>query len=954
MFFSSCVGDLAEYDFDKLPEHACAYCGIHNPSCVVKCNPCNKWFCSSKGQASGAHIINHLVRAKHKEVTLHAESPLGDTILECYNCGCRNVFLLGFIAAKADSIVVLLCRSPCLNNKDLGWDLSQWLPLIEDRCFLPWLVKAPLESEMLRARQMTSSQTNKLEEMWKTNPDAKFGDAEVLGVDEEPDEVLLQYDDAFHYQNIFGPLVKLGADYDKKMTEDQVQDNVSLRWEQGLNKKWQVFFSFNKISDAGLHINPGDELQLKYGGDGGNKPWTSTGHVLKIGLDDELCLELVSAAGAPFNQTYGFQVATVWKSVSFDRMQQALKAFAIDEFSVTGYIYHCLLGHDAEPPPTKVKLPSKISAPGLPELNHSQAAAVRAVLAQPLSLIQGPPGTGKTVTSATIVYHLAQQEHGQVLVVAPSNVAVDQLTEKIHRTDLKVVRLTAKSRESVSGNIDFLTLHHLVRQLASNQKNELYKLQLLKDVQGELSLKDERRYKSLKRAAEKAILQNADVICTTCTGCGDPRLKDFRFRQVLIDEATQATEPECMIALVRGAKQVVLVGDHQQLGPVVACKKAANAGMARSLFERLILLGIRPVRLEVQYRMHPALSEFPSNMFYEGSLQNGVTATDRFRRDIQFAWPSPSPHFFYSSTGQEEFSASGTSYLNRTEAQMVEKIVTALMTAGAQPEEIGVITPYQGQRTYLVQYMQRCGTLKKSLYEQLEVASVDAFQGREKSFIILSCVRSSATSGIGFLNDPRRLNVALTRAKYGVIVVGNPKVLSRSPLWSNLLLHYRDQNCLVEGPLTNLKQCMIKFENPRSYQARSPYVPVNMNPRDYQGGLRGDSGKDSGGGGDKAQYEKEMFEQGYGRSFRENLPTHSAAQAQFYGMDLSHPAEQNNMLFSNTSRRNLDGLPAGPKGKGSSSLSASITNATSTGRALPVYAHPGSINPLSERERSGQ
>lgn len=101
---------------DNLPPHGCKYCGIHNPACVVKCNTCSKWFCNSRGNTSGAHIINHLVRAKHKEVTLHADSPLGDTVLECYNCGCRNVFLLGFIPAKADSIVVLLCRSPCLQN----------------------------------------------------------------------------------------------------------------------------------------------------------------------------------------------------------------------------------------------------------------------------------------------------------------------------------------------------------------------------------------------------------------------------------------------------------------------------------------------------------------------------------------------------------------------------------------------------------------------------------------------------------------------------------------------------------------------------------------------------------------------------------------------------------------------------------------------------------------------
>ncbi len=158
----------------------------------MRCNfaGCRKWFCNGRGNTSGSHIVNHLVRAKHKEVCLHADSPLGETVLECYNCGCRNVFLLGFIPAKAESVVVLLCREPCATAsglkvpfalhiytthytglmldficQELNWDVSLWQPLIDDRCFLPWIVKVPSEQEQLRARQITASQINKLEEV---------------------------------------------------------------------------------------------------------------------------------------------------------------------------------------------------------------------------------------------------------------------------------------------------------------------------------------------------------------------------------------------------------------------------------------------------------------------------------------------------------------------------------------------------------------------------------------------------------------------------------------------------------------------------------------------------------------------------------------------------------------------------------------------------------------------
>ncbi|KAH9769914.1 Regulator of nonsense transcripts 1-like [Citrus sinensis] len=1015
--FEETGDDVEGFEYGKadFTEHACRYCGVSNPACVVRCNvpSCRKWFCNSRGNTSGSHIVNHLVRAKHKEVCLHKDSPLGETILECYNCGCRNVFLLGFISAKTESVVVLLCREPCLNVnalKDMNWDLSQWCPLIDDRCFLQWLVKIPSEQEQLRARQISAQQINKVEELWKTNPDATLEDLEKPGVDDEPQPVALKYEDAYQYQNVFAPLIKLEADYDKMMKESQSKDNVTIRWDIGLNKKRVAYFVFPK-EDNELRLVPGDELRLRYSGDAAHPAWQSVGHVIKLTAQEEVALELRASQGVPVDINHGFSVDFVWKSTSFDRMQGAMKTFAVDETSVSGYIYHHLLGHEVEVQMVRNTLPRRFGAPGLPELNASQVFAVKSVLQRPISLIQGPPGTGKTVTSAAIVYHMAKQGQGQVLVCAPSNVAVDQLAEKISATGLKVVRLCAKSREAVSSPVEHLTLHYQVRHLDTSEKSELHKLQQLKDEQGELSSSDEKKYKALKRATEREISQSADVICCTCVGAGDPRLANFRFRQVLIDESTQATEPECLIPLVLGAKQVVLVGDHCQLGPVIMCKKAARAGLAQSLFERLVLLGLKPIRLQVQYRMHPSLSEFPSNSFYEGTLQNGVTINERQSSGIDFPWPVPNrPMFFYVQMGQEEISASGTSYLNRTEAANVEKIVTTFLRSGVVPSQIGVITPYEGQRAYIVNYMSRNGALRQQLYKEIEVASVDSFQGREKDYIILSCVRSNEhqlllrvyiveppdlrllwfypeeslcedknlkfngsrrgdtnsrffhqivkgrmgrsfinrleidggcfvedengiekeilkffrnlyskdevkslgllgyfeaifvgffeyfynsgvvnsvtnstficlileknepvrlsdfkpvslvtslykiiarlrevlgqtvstawcfyfmmeakgfgqrwrhwmmgcpQSGIGFLNDPRRLNVALTRARYGIVILGNPKVLSKQPLWNGLLTHYKEHECLVEGPLNNLKQSMVQFQKPK-------------------------------------------------------------------------------------------------------------------------------------------
>lgn len=797
------------------------YCGIHSPASVVKCLGCNKWFCSARGNTSSSHIINHLVRARHKEVCLHSQSPLGDTTLECYNCGTKNVFLLGFIPAKSDTVVVLLCRQPCAampSSKDMNWDTARWQPLIEDRSFLPWIVATPTDAEQLRARHLTPQMIGRLEELWKDNANATVEDLEKgAGIDDEPAPVLLRYEDAFQYQNVFGPLVKIEADYDKKLKESQSQDGLSVRWDIGLNNKHTASFKLPKLELGDVKLAVGDEMRLRYNGE--TKNWEGVGYVIKIpnNQSDEVTLELRRSANdksVPTDYTVGFTVDYVWKATSYDRMQAAMKTFAVDEMSVSGYIFHRLLGNDVAAVPTRAVMPKRFSAPGLPELNISQVNAVKSVLAKPLSLIQGPPGTGKTVTSATIVYHLAKLNGGQVLVCAPSNVAVDQLCEKIHKTGLKVVRLTAKSREDVESDVSFLSLHEQVRLNDTNV--ELNKLSQLKNELGELSSQDEKKFKKLTRDAEREILANADVICCTCVGAGDPRLTKFKFRTVLIDESTQSAEPECLIPIVLGCKQVVLVGDHRQLGPVIMNKKAARAGLHQSMFERLVLLGCNPIRLQIQYRMHPCLSEFPSSMFYEGSLQNGVTVQDRLRRNVDFPWPvSDTPMMFWSNIGNEEISASGTSYLNRTEATACEKIVTRFFKAGVRPSQIGIITPYEGQRSYIVSSMQTNGSLKKELYKEVEVASVDAFQGREKDYIVLSCVRSNDHQGIGFLNDPRRLNVALTRAKYGLVILGNPKVLSKHPLWHNLLEHYKAKNCLVEGPLSNLQVSLIQFSRPR-------------------------------------------------------------------------------------------------------------------------------------------
>ncbi|SCV00280.1 LAMI_0G04016g1_1 [Lachancea mirantina] len=796
-------------------EYACAYCGIDSPKCVAKCNTCNKWFCNSRNGTSSSHIINHLVLSHHNVVSLHPESDLGDTVLECYNCGCKNAFVLGFVSAKTEAVVVLLCRLPCAQTKNINWDTDQWQSLIENRQFLSWVAEEPGEDELLKARIITPAQISKLEAKWRSNKDATINDIESQDEQEQVTHVLMRYTDAYQYQRSFGPLVKLEADYDKQLKESQALEHISVSWSLGMNKRHLASFALSTFESNGLKVAVGDEMILRYSGLQFPE-WEGRGYIVPLpnSFQDEFTLELKASKNAPpTNMTTGFTAEFVWKGTSYDRMQEAMKKFAVVKKSISGFLYYKILGHEVPDLEFDVNLPEQFSIPHFAQLNVSQANAVRHVLQRPLSLIQGPPGTGKTVTSATIVYHLSRLHKERILVCAPSNVAVDHLASKLRDLGLKVVRLTAKSREDVESSVSDLGLHNLVSRSA---KGELKKLLKIKEESGELSSIETKKFVKQVKKSEVEILKKADVVCCTCVGAGDRRL-EAKFRTVLIDESTQASEPECLIPIVKGAKQVILVGDHQQLGPVILDRKAADAGLRQSLFERLISLGHTPIRLEVQYRMNPHLSEFPSNMFYEGSLQNGVTIEQRTIAKSTFPWPIHDvPMMFWSNYGREEISGNGTSYLNRIEAMNCERVITRLFRDGVNPEQIGVITPYEGQRAYIVQYMQMNGSLDKELYMNVEVASVDAFQGREKDYIILSCVRANEQQAIGFLSDPRRLNVALTRAKYGLVILGNPKSLSRNSLWSHLLIHFREQGCLVEGSLDNLQLCTVQLTKTRT------------------------------------------------------------------------------------------------------------------------------------------
>jgi DNA polymerase III delta prime subunit len=432
------------------------------------------------------------------------------------------------------------------------------------------------------------------------------------------------------------------------------------------------------------------------------------------------------------------------------------------------------------------------------ELNSSQASAFSNAMEYRLSLIQGPPGTGKTHTAVRILAAWARNGAGPILAVADSNVAVDNLLEGLLDQGVKAIRLgqPVKVRENLRDATMAAQMeeHHLredVDTIIGLNEDALRRLPSLKGKEKGLAHRDIKKgWKEVRRIENQMrddILEHAQVICATCVGAGDRLLDSRRFPLVLLDEATQATEPASLIPLTKGARHVVLVGDHHQLPPTVISRRAEQDGLAKSLFERLIALGAPSTMLTTQYRMHPAIREWPSERFYDGKLEDGVSANDR-TAPVGFMWPNwDAPVAFIPVDGAESSSPDGASKQNMDEAALAIRVVDMLLSGGdISPNQIGVVTPYSGQVRLLNDLFESAGGREEhERYHGLEIKTVDGYQGREKEVIVLSSVRANEKGEMGFLTDRRRLNVAITRARRGLILLGHPRTLRNDSNWES-------------------------------------------------------------------------------------------------------------------------------------------------------------------------
>ena len=432
-----------------------------------------------------------------------------------------------------------------------------------------------------------------------------------------------------------------------------------------------------------------------------------------------------------------------------------------------------------------------------PWLNRTQEEAVNNVLhAKDVAIVHGPPGTGKTTTLVEAIYETLQRE-SQVLVCAQSNMAVDWISEKLVDRGVNVLRIGNPSRvndkmlsftyehrfESHPDYPQLWGIRRAIRDLyaklreTTNRENIRTKINSLKDRATELEVR-----------INAALFAESRVIACTLVGSASRLLVGQRFGTLFIDEAAQALEAACWIA-IRKAERVIFAGDHCQLPPTVKCLEALRGGLGNTLMQCIVEQKPETVSLlQVQYRMNDEIMRFSSEWFYHGMLQSAPEVKYRgiLDFDIPIEWINTE-----TMDCNEEFVGENYGRINKPEAELsVGQLKDYVNRIGKdrfleERIDVGLISPYKAQVQYLRQLIKR-DTFFKPFRSLITVNTVDGFQGQERDVIIISLVRANEEGQIGFLNDLRRMNVAITRARMKLIILGDASTLTHHAFYRKL------------------------------------------------------------------------------------------------------------------------------------------------------------------------
>ncbi|MDB5119938.1 MAG: helicase [Sphingobacteriales bacterium] len=493
---------------------------------------------------------------------------------------------------------------------------------------------------------------------------------------------------------------------------------------------------------------------------------------------------------------------------SYDEMQHALKqAAALAEKDKEGRLTRILIGQTSPVfKPEPINYNNQV-------LNEKQNEAVSKILSSDhLAIVHGPPGTGKTTTLVQAIKAIIKQEKQQVLVVAPSNTAVDLLSEKLAEEGLNVLRVGNPAK--VSERLMKLTLdskmaeHSGMKEIRKQKKQAAEYKNMAHKYKRSFGRAEQEQRKALFSEARKIMNNVADteqyimddlfakaqVITATMVGSNHYTVRSLKFKTVVIDEAGQALEPSCWIPILKTEK-VILAGDHCQLPPTIKSQEAFRKGLGTTLLEKTVKLHPEAVvLLEEQYRMNEIIMGFSSAEFY----YNKLTAHNSVANHLLF--PEDEPLLFIDTAGCGfDEKSEGTSTSNPDEAAFLLKHLSNLVSvvsSKTSPNElptIGVISPYKQQIQVINELLPTYPDLQQFL-SKITVNTIDSFQGQERDVVYISLTRSNIEGAIGFLSDIRRMNVAMTRARKKLVVIGDSSTLSRLKFYADFISYSEKHN----------------------------------------------------------------------------------------------------------------------------------------------------------------
>ena len=442
-----------------------------------------------------------------------------------------------------------------------------------------------------------------------------------------------------------------------------------------------------------------------------------------------------------------------------------------------------------------------------PYLNKTQERAVNEVLrAKDVAIVHGPPGTGKTTTLVEAINETLMRE-SQVLVCAQSNMAVDWISEKLVDRGIPVLRIGNPTRV----NDKMLSFTYERRFEAHPDYPQLWSIRkALRELRQHRKRGDSSYHQKTERLKSRAtelevrinseLFGEARVIACTLTGSAHRLLQGQKYNTLFIDEAAQALEAACWIPM-RKVSRVVLAGDHCQLPPTVKSIAALKAGLGKTLMERIVENHPDEVSLlKIQYRMNEQIMRFSSDWFYHGQVESAPSVRHRgiLDYDIPIEWRQASIDD-EGTPPAEEFVGESFGRINKTEAQLtLDTLQRYFEKIGKQRVlderiDVGVISPYRAQVQYLRQQLRK-REFFKPFRHLISVNTVDGFQGQERDIIVISLVRSNDEGQIGFLRDLRRMNVAITRARMKLIIMGNASTMTRHPFYRKLYEYVQSLN----------------------------------------------------------------------------------------------------------------------------------------------------------------